>query len=114
MKKIILVALLANFFISCGGKETTDSIIKTKDVEKIKAQKAVLQAELAKIDVAIGTLEVKKEEIALVTTKIIKDTIFNHFLEVQGQINTKENILIQPEMPGALVALNIKAGQRVS
>ena len=100
--------------IACGGKETTDSIIKTENVEKIKAQKVALQAELTKIDQALGKLEVKKEEIALVTVKTIRDTIFNHFLEVQGEVNTKENILIQPEMPGALVSLNVKAGQRVS
>ena len=114
MKKIILIVTLSTLLFACGRKETTASIIKTNDVEKIKSQKAKLQEELTKIDEALGKLEVKKEEIALVTIKTIKDTIFNHFLEVQGQINTKENILIQSEMPGALVSLNVKAGQRVS
>ena len=114
MKKIFPIITLSTLLFACGGKETTASIIKTNDVEKIKSQKATLQEELTKIDEALGKLEVKKEEIALVTIKTIKDTVFNHFLEVQGQINTKENILIQPEMPGALVLLNVKAGQRVS
>ena len=114
MKKIVSLIVIASFILGCGGKETTESIIKSKDLEKIKTQKVALQVELTKIDEAIGTLEVKKEDIALVSTKIIKDTVFYHFLEVQGEINTKENILIQPEMPGALVSLNVKAGQRVS
>ncbi len=114
MKKIIILLALSIFMVACGGKETTDSIIKSKDLKKIKAQKTALQSELTKIDEAIGTLEIKKEEITLVSIKTIKDTIFNHFLEVQGEINTRENILIQPEMPGALVSLNVKAGQRVS
>jgi RND family efflux transporter MFP subunit len=44
----------------------------------------------------------------------LKDTLFNHYLDIQGSVNTKENILIQPEMPGTLVVLNAKAGQHVS
>jgi RND family efflux transporter MFP subunit len=33
---------------------------------------------------------------------------------VQGNVDTKENILIQPEFSGTLIALNVKAGQQVS
>ncbi len=61
----------------------------------------------------LATLDVKKgRSISFGLT--VKDTIFNHYLEVQGNVDTKENILIQPEMPGTLVSLNVKAGQRVS
>jgi membrane fusion protein, multidrug efflux system len=49
----------------------------------------------------------------LVTVLTLKDTIFNHYLDIQGNVDTKENILVQPEMPGTLTALNVKAGQRV-
>lgn len=114
MKKIFTIIILSSLALACSGKDSTDSIIKSKDLVKIKEQKALLQTELSKIDEALGTLEVKKEEIALVVTKVLRDTTFNHFLEVQGEINTNENILIQPEMPGALISLNVKAGQRVS
>ena len=58
-------------------------------------------------------MNVRKEE-ALVSVATLKDTVFNHYLDIQGSVETKENILIQPEMPGTLVALNVKAGQRVS
>ena len=44
----------------------------------------------------------------------MKDTVFSHYLEIQGSVNTKENILVQPEFQGTLVSLNVKAGQRVS
>ena len=68
---------------------------------------------MAKIDEALATLDVKKEE-ALVSVLTVKDTVFNHYLEIQGSVNTKENILVQPEFQGTLVSLNVKAGQRVS
>ena len=68
---------------------------------------------MAKIDEALATLDVKKEE-ALVSVLTLKDTVFSHYLEIQGSVNTKENILVQPEFQGTLVSLNVKAGQRVS
>ena len=68
---------------------------------------------MAKIDEALATLDVKKEE-ALVSVLTVKDTVFSHYLEIQGSVNTKENILVQPEFQGTLVSLNVKAGQRVS
>ena len=58
-------------------------------------------------------MDVKKEE-ALVSVLTVKDTVFSHYLEIQGSVNTKENILVQPEFQGTLVSLNVKAGQRVS
>ncbi|ENA1806532.1 efflux RND transporter periplasmic adaptor subunit [Flavobacterium psychrophilum] len=117
MKKIILIFTSSILLFSCGQKEeavTTDALIETKNVANIKAKRDLLQAEISKIDAALATLEVKTTQEALVSVLTVKDTVFNHYLEVQGNVNTKENILIQPEMPGTLVSLNVIAGQRVA
>jgi membrane fusion protein, multidrug efflux system len=117
MKQLFLLATILILLFSCGKKEENaniDDLIKSKDLVNIKAKRDLLQADLAKLETAIGTLDTKKAEEALVSVITVKDTIFNHYLEVQGNVDTKENILIQPEMPGTLVTLNVKAGQRVS
>ena len=116
MKKIITILSLSIAIISCGSKENSqniDDLVKNKNLKELQAKRALLQTDLAKIDEALGTLDVKKEE-ALVSISAVKDTIFNHYLEIQGSLETKENILIQPEMPGTLNVLNVKAGQKVS
>jgi len=116
MKKIILITVLSISLFSCGKKEETqniDTLIEAKNVTALQAKKALIQADLTKIDEALATLDVKKEE-ALVSVLAVKDTVFSHYLEIQGSVNTKENILVQPEFQGTLVALNVKAGQRVS
>ena len=117
MKKLILIFTVTTMLFSCGGNEntiTTDALIATKNVANIKAKRDLLQAEISKIDAALGTLDVKTTQESLVSVLTVKDTVFNHYLEVQGNVNTKENILVQPEMPGTLVSLNVIAGQRVS
>lgn len=116
MKKIIVITALSIAVLACSKKEddaTVDQLISNKNVAELQAKKATLQADLSKIDEALAKLDVKKEE-ALVTTATLKDTVFNHYLEVQGNVNTKENIVVQPEFSGTLTALYVKAGQRVT
>lgn len=117
MKKILSITALSILLFSCGGKENNQSIddlIKSKNTKELQAKKALIQADLAKIDDALATLVVAKDEEALVSVATIKDTVFNHYLEIQGNVDTKENILVQPEFSGNLTSLTVKAGQRVS
>ena len=116
MKKIIALTALSIAFLACSKKDdnaTIEQLISTKNVVALQAKKANLQADLSIIDEALAKLDVKKDE-ALVTTLTLKDTVFNHYLEVQGSVNTKENIVVQPEFSGTLTALYVKAGQRVA
>ena len=99
-----------------GKKEDNtniDNLIASKNLKGLQAKKALIQADLGKIDDALALFDLKKEE-ALVSVLTLKDTVFSHYLEIQGSIDTKENILVQPEYQGTLVSLNVKAGQRVS
>ncbi|WP_310381743.1 efflux RND transporter periplasmic adaptor subunit [Flavobacterium sp.] len=116
MKKIVILTTLSILLLSCGNKEnkqSIDSLIETKNIKALQEKKTALQVEVAKIEEALAKLDTKKEE-ALVSVITVKDTVFNHYLDIQGNVNTKEIILVQPEMPGTLINLNVKAGQRVS
>jgi membrane fusion protein, multidrug efflux system len=116
MKKISFIILTSLFLFSCGNKENNqsiDALIKAKNVTALQAKKVALQTEMAKIEEGLATLNVKIEE-ALVATAVVKDTVFNHYLDIQGNVDTKENILVQPEYSGTLTSLTVKAGQRVA
>ena len=116
MKKLALIALTTLTLASCGSKQndtSVDTLIESKNLTELKNKRAALQADLTKIDAVLASLEKKTDE-ALVETLVVKDTTFNHYVEIQGNVDTQQNVLIQPEMPGALVALNVKAGQSVS
>ncbi|HLP63466.1 efflux RND transporter periplasmic adaptor subunit [Flavobacterium sp.] len=115
MRKILLTAFLSLAILSCSKKENSDNIddlISAKNPTALQTKKAALQADIAKIDEALAALNVKKDE-ALVSVMTVKDTVFNHYLDIQGNVDTKENVLVQPEMPGTLTSLTVRAGQRV-
>ncbi len=116
MKKILLLTVFSILFAACSQKENSgniDTLIESKNLAEIQAKRVELQAQITKLDEAIATLDTTKVA-ALVSIQTLKDTVFNHYLEIQGNVDTKENILVQPEVPGTLVTLNAVAGQRVS
>jgi membrane fusion protein (multidrug efflux system) len=117
MKKILILTTLSVVLFACNSSDknqSIDSLVASKDIKAITAKKAELQSQVLQLEEALATLDIKKETEALVTAVKLKDTLFNHYLEVQGSINTNENVLVQPEFPGNLVELNVKAGQRVA
>ena len=117
MKKIILIATFLSLIFSCGKKKDNtniDSLIASKNLVSIKAKRAELQTQLTKLDDAIALLDIKKSEEALVSVTVVKDTVFSHYLEVQGNVDTKENLIIYPQFSGILNTVNVIAGQKVS
>lgn len=123
MKKIVYISLLGLIITSCGGDAKTASVdkaIESKDLSKIKATRSEIQkqydvigAELAKLDLALAELDTLKK-MALVTTATVKDTMFTHYIDIQGNIDTKQNLIIYPEFAGVLNQVYVKAGQNVT
>lgn len=122
MKNIVVLSIFTLLLIACGNseKQSVEKIIETNNLEEIKAKKielskeqSVLMAEIDKLDEAINKLDPEKN-LPLVTTQIVNDTVFNHYTEVQGDVATKENIIIFPEYSGVLTKVYVKEGQRVN
>ncbi|MFX0555844.1 efflux RND transporter periplasmic adaptor subunit [Maribacter sp. CXY002] len=121
MKKYLYVILATVALYSCGSKEqSVTDLITQGNLEAIRAKKnevssqqKILDAQLMQLDSAISALG-NEEKLALVNTTTIKKEIFNHFLELQGDVSTKQNVLIYPEMAGTLQNVYVKEGDRVN
>ncbi len=72
-----------------------------------------INVDLKAINNAISKLDTVKK-LPLITTIVTKEEVFNHYLELQGSVKTKQNVLVYPEMPGILRRIYVKEGQRVS
>lgn len=120
MKNIFLLLTLAILSISCvNDSKSTTSIIESKDLKKIRKQRdelvnkeTAIIKEIKIIDEAISSLDTIKNY-PLVTTFQVKATNFNHFLELQGSVATKQNLILYPEFSGLLTKLFVKEGQKV-
>ena len=122
MKNVIYILIVAFALSSCGDDKVSsiEDLIIQGDLEAIRTKKSELSeqqksldAQLKKLDSAISTFK-GNEKLPLVTTIIAKAETFQHFLELQGDVKTKQNVLIYPEMAGVLQRVYVKEGQRVS
>ncbi|RTY89345.1 efflux RND transporter periplasmic adaptor subunit [Flavobacterium sp. GT3R68] len=116
MKKILVFTAISMFLFSCSNgvkNDNTDTLISSKDLAKIKEKRAALQIEITKLDEAIANLDTKKTE-TLVSVETVKDTVFTHYLDIQGNIDTKQNLIIYPQYSGILTTLNVTSGQKVT
>jgi len=122
MKNIYLLLLTVLILTSCEGKKATSvaGILATNDVAQIKSKKAALDAEQQELSAELKQLNDRLDalnedkNIPLITTFTAKEAVFTHFIELQGNVQTKQNVLIYPEMPGILKSVFVKEGQNVA
>ncbi len=122
MRKIYSIFIMTLVLVSCGKNETgsLDEVLNSKDVKVIQAKKTELDTKQQELAAQIKQLNEKLEElnpdknIPLITTFPAKQSVFTHYLELQGNVMTKQNVLIYPEMGGLLQKVYVTEGQRVA
>ncbi|NKI30975.1 efflux RND transporter periplasmic adaptor subunit [Croceivirga thetidis] len=122
MKKILQLSILGILIASCGSGagDSVASVLEGKDVEAIRAKRTSINQELKALenqvkllDSAIAELD-DNAKLPLVSTLKVASQEFNHYLELQGDVMTDQNVLVYPEMAGTLTRVYVKDGQRVS
>lgn len=121
MKNSVLLIIAATFLLSCGGdNKSVDAVIASGNMKEIKAKRAQLNKQQRDLKEAIDQLNQyidsheKKERPALVTAAVVTDTVFKHYVEVQGNVATDQNVVLNAEYSGVLTQVYVKEGQRVS
>ncbi|MCD2258574.1 efflux RND transporter periplasmic adaptor subunit [Psychroserpens luteolus] len=122
MKHIITLSLVALVLFSCGNEKTqsVEDIIASNDLEQIRQKKTELDAQQQALAEQLKQLSSKikeldpQEKIPLITTFPAKESVFTHYVELQGNVDTKKNLVIYPEYSGVMTSVFVKEGQKVS
>jgi RND family efflux transporter MFP subunit len=121
MKKVFFTVILSSFILSCSGNksESTEDLITSKNLEGLKSQKEkklkafnALKNELKQINDAIVDLD-PSEKLPLISMLEIKPENFDHYVEIQANVKTRNNVLLYPEYTGTLKAVYAQEGQKV-
>ncbi len=121
MKKLIYTLCLTAFVVACSEDQpaSTEDLIAAKDLDGLKTQKEKkikilnsLKVELSQINAAISDFD-PSEKLVLISMIEIKPEKFDHFVEIQANIKTRQNVLLYPEFTGSLKKIYVKEGQRV-
>ncbi|SDB59149.1 RND family efflux transporter, MFP subunit [Flavobacteriaceae bacterium MAR_2010_188] len=122
MKNIYSAIIILTLLASCGNKEekSFDDVVKSGSLAELKEKRSEIDQQQKEILLQLNQLNEKISELdtiknlPLVTTFQIKKQSFDHYIELQGSVNTKQNIVIYPEMPGILTKVYVKEGDKVS
>ena len=121
MKKNIYTLCIAVSTLACSGDQptTTPELIASKNLNGLRVQKVIklktlnaLKLELNQINTAISDLD-PSEKLTLISMIEVKPENFDHFIEIQANIKTRQNVLLYPEYNGRLKKLYVKEGQQV-
>jgi RND family efflux transporter MFP subunit len=122
MKKIIYTLGISFLLINCSQEMVDTSNtngVEGINLEELNIQKANytqqindLKLELEKINSAIDALG-SSEKRTLITAFITETQSFEHQIEIQANIKTRQNVLIYPEFAGRLITLKVIEGQNV-
>lgn len=121
MKHIISIVSITLLLTACGQNktQTVADVIATDNLQTIRlkrneivAQQQEITEKLKQLDAKIAVLDTQKK-VPLITTFKVKQKIFTHFLELQGNVSTKNNLVIFPEYSGILTRVYVKEGQKV-
>ncbi|GFZ90849.1 RND transporter [Aquaticitalea lipolytica] len=122
MKHILSIIAIAFILTSCGEekKNSVEKVLESNNLETIRTKRAELVGQQEAIHAKIKLLDEKISEldttknIPLITTFTAKQEVFNHMLELQGNVTTKNLMVITPEYNGILTNVYVKEGQKVT
>jgi RND family efflux transporter MFP subunit len=105
-----LLVLLGTLLIvtSCGSND------KRAELDKLKKQRHEIDAQIKALEAELSITKDSVGKIVSVQVSEIKETPFNHYLEVQGTVDGEDNIGISAQMPGVITSINVKEADRVS
>ena len=116
MKKTILLITLLLLIAACKSdkKQVNPNLEKLQsDKKELLFQMDSLSTVLKKIEIDISKLDTIKK-LQKVTVFTTKDTVFNHYIALQGVVASDQNVNLHPEIGGTVKRIFVKEGQKVS
>jgi RND family efflux transporter MFP subunit len=125
MKKII-IPVIAIFTLAgaCKKKESVEEerlsvLIKNKDVKGLQSYKDRQKYKMDSLNQLIGTIDKELSVLGVsdvasgfVQVKKLEPSNFIHSIEIQGNVTTDQDVMVQPQFSGTL-SLYVKRGQQV-
>lgn len=120
--KLSSITLLLLTISACGGGEENldvDTVLASKDLAqievlttKLNAEKLAIEEDINRLMELAGQLDSNKK-LPLITALSLNPQKFQHYVEIQGDVMTDQNILVFPEYQGILKKVNVKMGDRL-
>ena len=122
MKKSVYLLGLILALVSCAqetAEVSNSTAIENSTLEELNAQKTSYTQQIEELTTKLETVNTAiaalggSEKRSLITAFATETSLFEHNIEVQANIKTRQNVLMYPEFTGRLIKLYVSEGQSV-
>jgi membrane fusion protein (multidrug efflux system) len=107
MKKILYIS--AALLLAACNNQPKD---KKTELADLKKQQADLNAKITKLQAEVGATDsVKSTDVSVVD---VQQSPFTNYVNLQGRIDAKDNVLAYPQAQAVITAIYVKVGDHVS
>ncbi|MCY7351171.1 MAG: efflux RND transporter periplasmic adaptor subunit [Cytophagaceae bacterium] len=110
------LALIALVLLACSEPKKEGIAGKKEELAELKKQQSELNAKVTALQAEVTKLDPQAQEAAKTKTVAVTPvttSTFQHFIEVQGTVDAKNNVLVTPKSGGAVTAVYVKEGDIV-
>lgn len=107
MKNKILYIALTSIIVACSSPD------KKAELEKLRTQKNEIETKISALEEELAKTDTTKQKLTDVVVMALAPQTFKTYIEVQGRIDTDENVSLSTEMPGTITKVNVKVGDQV-
>lgn len=107
---ILFIATVAIMTLAaCGGGQD-----KKAQLEKLKSEYAALGQQIKTLEAELALTDTTKAKSKDVYTSVVQTQPFQHYIDVQGMVDARENVDISATTPGTIKRIFVREGQSVS
>lgn len=107
MKNILILAAFSFLFAACGSRD------KAAQLESLKKQQEEIAMKIAALEKELQGQDSGVVKEKLVETRILQPETFSHYIEIQGKVESDQNIVVTPSAAGTIKAVYVREGDAV-
>jgi len=112
---LFLTLLFSIFIIACDSQPNVEDLqLELKKIEAEIRTKQLETFQLKKEINSFGVQDKSTENISLVNSIVAEKKPFAHYFEIQGQVASKKNILLTPELGGIITSIHVEEGEKIT
>ncbi|MDQ6477647.1 efflux RND transporter periplasmic adaptor subunit [Dyadobacter sp. LHD-138] len=116
-KNILTIAIAAALLASCTGEKKDGLAAKKEELTQLKTQQGETDKKIKALEIEIAKLDPKKAgeaKVKAVSVAPLNAETFRHYVELQGSVDAKNNVMVTPKSGGAIIAMYVKEGDYVN
>jgi membrane fusion protein (multidrug efflux system) len=110
MKNILILLLGLSVIYACSSGNGTD---KKTELANLKKEAGSIQEKISKLESELASTNPNADAVDISVTEMTPKP-FEHYIEVQAKVDGDENVIVNPEIMGTVIKVNVKAGDKVS